>query len=1196
MRYRARTASRQKWSVLSFGGAVVAGARTGPADTRLPGTREEGGVSMVFRIVARLLLLALLVAPGKALAQTSMGAVSGTVKDSTGAVVPGATVTLTNQETNIRGERVTNESGYFTFVNVRPGTYTLTVELTGFSKAQLSAFVVGVNETVARNVTLKVGATTEVIEVTAQSELIQGSTSELGHVVEEKVIKGVPLQGRNFTQLLLLSPGVNPVSTAQGSGANGADSTGVGSAEGASGIAGGFITNASIMGQQNRSKIYYVDGIVNTSVRAGSYVALPDIDSLQEFKVQSHGDKAEFGGVLGGVINMTSKSGSNRFRGNVWGQFRDEKFVARDSYRDLRAGQPIEPPAFSQSQFGANLGGPIVKDKTFFYASYDGWRYDETVQVRHIAPVSEAWLSGDFSRMGPLQRVIYDPLTTRVVNGRTVRDPFPGNIIPANRISPTMQAFLRAYMLKPNLTGGQVVNNFNFEDFRDQYQNSNAVQVRLDHHFSAKDNIFFRWTERRNKAHLPIGDLHFREPESTNRNFGGGWFHSFSPNMILEMRGGLATQPTEDAPLQHPSGFAPQQGLALPQLNRFTGYIVSGLNSAPWNLPGDIGVQGPRERGNPNWNVAADLTWLRGNHNFKAGFQMLRISRLQTNQFGQIFFSSEATRDPNNTANTGDPLASALLGIPTQVRGFVPEVGSIDFHTSTLSGYVQDQWAIKPTLTLSLGVRYDYVTRAIGHGNTFQSGPDLETGQWLLALEQAPPVCATVSNQPPCLPAPLGQIPNSQFLRVTGEKNSILPPITDNIGPRVGLAWQINPKTVLRTGYSLMWDSMVSRSQYGQHQFETWGWPQTSGFDTATINSTGSPIQTLESLQNLGFGVPRSEPWASTGFFNDPRRKNAYSHQWHLELQRQFGRNTMIGVAYVGSYNGRMDFAGKAFAPKVAAIDATGRRLTAAERDQLRPWPHITSTATYDNDIGMSKYNSFQFKAQQRFSADVTSMFSYTWSRTIDTSSGWFGVENGIGGNRVVQNYWDKENARGPAGYDIPHIVTWATIWELPFGRDKKWLNRGPASWILGNWQLNWMLLARSGQPMTIAALGDPANLGFSNYARASFVPGQDPKLDNPTPDRWFNTAAFTVPVNSFGNTPRGVLRAPSFWNVDMGLQKNVPFGKDREFQIRLEAFNVFNHINEGNPNVDVGNANFGRITSMQSRPRQLQLGLRLVF
>ena len=877
----------------------------------------------------------------------------------------------------------------------------------------------GVNETVARNVSLKVGDVTEAMEVSAQSELLQTSTSELGNVVEERVIRGVPLQGRNFTQLLLLAPGVNPVSTAQGPAQNGQDSTQINSFEGNSGIPGGFLANASIQGQQNRSKVYYVDGIINTSVRSGSYVALPDVDALQEFKVQSQSDKAEFGGVTGGVVNMTSKSGSNRIRGSVFGYFRDDSLTARDSYRDVVGGVAKAAPEYRQSQFGVNVGGPIFKDKTFFFASYDGWRYKEFADLRYIVPANDNWLNGNFSGF----RQLYNPYTTRVVNGRTIRDPFPGNQIPANLISPTMQSFLRTYMVRPNLSGSGVVNNFNFIDFREQTNDSNSFQVRVDHHFSTSDNVFFRWTERRINGYLPLGDVGFRTPDSINRNYGGGWFHTFSPSMVLEVRGGVATQPTEDAPLEHPAGLGPQQGLALPSINQLQGYIINApvANIAPWTLPGQMGVQGPRPRGNPNWNAAADLTWLRGNHNLKAGFQVLQISRLQKNQFGQLDFSNEPTRDPNATSTTGDFLASALLGLPSQIRGFVPDLGFIDFRTSTYSAYVQDQWTIKPNLTLTYGLRYDYVTRAFGENGTFQSGPDLSTGEWLISLDQMPGVC-NAQTPPPCLPSPLSQIPFNQFIRATGDTNNVLKPITDNWGPRVGLAWQINPKTVLRTGYALMWDSMVSRSQYGQHQFETWGWPQVSGFDTGTINTTSGAVRTVESFSSLAIGLPRPQPWNATGaFFNDPDRKNAYSHQWHVEAQREITRDLMVGLAYVGSYNGRMEFAGRAFLPRTAAVDpVTGRRLTAAERDALRPWPHITTDARYSNDIGMAKYNALQVKVQRRFADGLASMLSYTWSHGVDTSSGWFGVENGIGGGGAVQNYWDIDDARSVSSLRHP--------------------------------------------------------------------------------------------------------------------------------------------------------------------------------
>jgi hypothetical protein len=637
------------------------------------------------------------------------------------------------------------------------------------------------------------------------------------------------------------------------------------------------------------------------------------------------------------------------------------------------------------------------------------------------------------------------------------------------------------------------------------------------------------------------------------------------------------------------------RGLNLPELDRFHGYIVDGI-SGQWGGMPALGVQGPRPRGNPNWNVAADMTWLRGRHTFKGGFQRLQINRLQKNQFGQLSFSAEATRNPQSTSNTGDPIASALLGLPSQIRGFVHDVGYIDFETATVSGYVQDTWAWRPNVTINFGLRYDYVTRVIGDREAlFQSGPDMKTGEWLIALPEAPPVCS--GQAPPCLPSPLNTITANQYIRVTGDQYSLLKPITDNWGPRAGVAWQINDKMVLRSGYALMWDSMVSRSQYGQHQFEAWGWPQFSGIDTGAINREGGPIVRLQDTATLPFLAPRAAPWNSTGFYNDPDRKNAYSHQYHVDIQREITNNLMAGVAYVGSRNGRMEYAGRPQALVSPGIEpGTGRRFTAAEVNARRPWPHITGTFTYSDDIGMSQYDALQVKAQHRFSEGLSSILSYTFSRTIDTSSGWFNAEGGIGGGATVQNYHDIEGNKARSSYDIPHILTWGTVWELPFGRQKRWLNAGPLSWVLGNWQLNWMLLARSGQPMNITADQDPANVGFTGYSRANQV--GDPNEGERTVDRWFNPAAFVAPVDSFGNYKRNSLRAPGFWNVDLGVQRNFLLGAGAQsLQIRVDAFNVFNHINWGNPAINASSrTTLGRITSMQGRPRQIQFGARLLF
>ncbi|HUE83859.1 MAG TPA: TonB-dependent receptor [Pyrinomonadaceae bacterium] len=1150
------------------------------------------------------LVLVVLVASGSVLlGQTSTGEVNGTITDSQGAVIPGVTVRLINKGTNIENQVTTNRDGYFTFVNVKPGPYMLKVEKAGFAGLQVGHFDVGVAQVVSQNFNLEIGEITQTIEIQSGAELLQSSSTELGNVISEKVVQELPLNGRNFTQLLILTPGVNPVSTAQGS----QREINFGAAEGNTGIPGSTLANASIQGQQNRSKIYFLDGIINTSVRGTSYVVLPDIDSIQEFKVQSHNAKAEYGGVTGGVVNMTTKSGTNAFRGSAFAFVRNEIFDARDPFRDANRN---DPPTFRQNQFGANIGGPIFKNRTFFYASYDGWRYRDVANIQMRVP-TERELNGDFSQ-SIFNRQIFNPFTTRIVNGTLVRDPFPNNIIPQELISPRMQGFFKAYSIKPNLVGDP---SFNFRQERARANDANAFQIRGDHNFSANDNIFFRWNEQRIKTFNPIGDRGARTPEATNRNFGGGWVHSFSPSVIFEVRGGVATQPTEDAPFEHELGSEPLEQLGFPQLDRFEG-VATVLSSNPWNL-GTLGVQGARPRGNPNWNLSTDLTWLRGNHNFKTGFQFIHIRRDQRNRFMQVNFDAQPTRNPQVPSGTGDDLASALLGLPSRIQGFVHEFGSIDFGIGTWSTYFQDSWSLRPNLTLTYGLRYDYVGKVKGNG--LQSGPDLKTGEWLIALPELPPVCS--GGAPPCLPAPLNQIPFNSFIRVTGEEFSILKPIKDNWGPRVGLAWQINNKLVLRTGYGLVWDALPSRSQYGQHQFESWGWPQFSGIDTGTINREGDPIESFETLaNNLPFALPRAAPWNSSGWYNDPDRKDGYSHQWHAEIQRQMTSSLMMSVAYVGSKSGRLEYAGVAQAAVRPGIEAgTGRRLTPAEVNQLRPWPHITGNFRYEDDIGYSNYHSLQYKMQRRLSQGVSTLLSYTWSKCIDTSSGWFNAENGIGGNATVQNYHDIDSNRGVCGYDIPHLLTWGTVFELPFGKGKRWLQSGPAAAILGNWQANWLAIGRSGQPFTIEVGGDPANIGAGQiYSRANVI--SDPFQAGPvaahpdvrcrttisqgglaadqvrTPRTWYNPCAFATPVNSFGNAGRNILRTDNWWNVDFSLFRNIRMGERWQVQLRAEAFNVFNHIDLGNPSTRLDQATPGRVTTASHGPRQLQFGLRLLF
>src|SRR5215212_8901688 len=460
-----------------------------------------------------------------AAAQTATGGVNGTVTDQHGAVVPGANVTLVNKATNIETRAAAGEGGYYTFVNVSPGTYVLRVEAGGFSAVQTSPFDVGVSQTLTQNVSLTVGAVTQTVEVVAGGELIQASSTELGTVIPEKAIEDLPLNGRNFTQLLTLTPGVTPVSTSQ--------NRNVGGVEGNVGIPGSGFSDPSFHGQQNRSKLYFYDGIINTSVRGPNYIVIPNLDLVQEFKVVGHDAKAEFGGASGGVMNMVSKSGGNRFHGSAFEFVRNDAFDARNSFdvctpARCAPGQlvPDKPLPFRQNQFGASLTGPVFKNRTFFSVGYDGWRYSQPTLALSYAPTA-AELAGDFTGTSAnFRRQIYNPYSTRASGGTFARDPFrcdsagnplpvdsqnrqsqstgtPCNKLPSALINPAMQAFFRTYSATPNFTGDP---SNNFVQGRPTTNDSNGYQFRIDQHFGDNDNVFFRFTEQRVSVLSPIGE------------------------------------------------------------------------------------------------------------------------------------------------------------------------------------------------------------------------------------------------------------------------------------------------------------------------------------------------------------------------------------------------------------------------------------------------------------------------------------------------------------------------------------------------------------------------------------------------------------------------------------------------------------------------------------------------------------------
>lgn len=1111
---------------------------------------------------------------GVSLGQSSYGSINGTVRDASAAVVPGAQVTLTNTETGVKVQRETNESGFYVFVNLTPGTYALAVQAKGFSTAQESAFSLRVNDTQTHDITMAVGNVSETVEVRTEAPLLQQSTSELGTVINEQAVRDLPLNGRNFSQLLTLTPGATPVSTAQGS-------------EGGTGfnapvaLPGSTFVLPSINGQWNRSNIYMLDGIVNHWFFGASWAVLPIVDAVQEFKVQSHNDKAEFGGVLGGVMNTVSKSGTNQYHGNAYEFLRNDAFDARNPFKDATSKGPTP---FRQNQFGTTLGGPIRipklyngTNRTFFFFGYEGWRYSRSQQQTYFAP-TEAELSGDFSN-STLRQTIYDPTTTRPDPNNPqgfIRTPFANNRIPQSRINQMSLNYLRTYLDTPNFTGSPA---FNVINNRPQISNANTFTGKLDQRISDSDSVWFRILTMSNPQTIPTTLKNGRVFNNDPRNLGGGWVHLAGNSLVFDTKFGYV----KEALYQD---LTTTVGLEQLSTDGWTGIDQFGAPNYGFNSPyGGPGISYPRPETDSQWMASEGVSWIRGNHQIKfGGMYVLQKREARTTQH-DVAFTNAQTGDPQNPGATGNSLASALLGLPAQYT-----IRNQQYKATwpTWGLYVQDEWRVSPGLTLNFGLRYDtFHVASLNPG--LSNGFDWETGDWLIGGGVMPPPCST-ANRAPCIPGKgdFSDIPNGNHIRLAPNKYLYKAP-RDGFQPRVGVAWRFLPSTVLRAGYGMTFDTFTGIMQTFQQSIGTW---PDSQFAQPAYNGITDPLTTVAQANQIGgVPLPGPTPFGSAGWYANPNLKNAYAHQWNVEIQQQLTQDLALSTAYVGSRTFRLDHNGAA---NTALTPGPG---TPAEVQARKPFPW-QSTMFYSNYDNRAWYDSLQVKLNKRFSQGFQGLVSYTWSKALDYQSGWYGSENGIGGSAAIQDYYNPEGSKGPAGYNIPHFLSIAAIYELPFGRGKSMLNQGVGAVLLGGWQLNTIAQFRSGQPINMTVNGDVANIGndvaWWNYARPNLV--GNPRLDNPSQQMWFNTAAFAVPVNQYGNFGKNVLSAPGVKNIDLSLFKKFEFTERFSSELRIESFNTFNIINLGAPNTTVGDPNFGVITGVGAPPRVLQFGVKLGF
>jgi Carboxypeptidase regulatory-like domain/TonB-dependent Receptor Plug Domain len=1060
---------------------------------------------------AGLLLFVVLVAcfaASPALAQVDTGSILGTVRDKTGALVPGATVTVHEATTNATMSLVADAVGNYVATPLRIGTYSVTAELAGFRKETREGVVLRVQDRLRIDFVLEPGQVSESVVVNGEAPLVQSETSSLGEVVDARQIENLPLNGRNFIDLATLTTGV--IRTAEGSNGN---------------VNATFVVNGTRGGQNN----YLLDGIDNNSNDGGEAALYTNVDALEEFKVQTSTYSAEFGRSGGAVINASIKSGANTVNGSAFYFLRDDSLDARGYFEDPDS----QKAPFHLQQFGGTLGGPIQKDKTFFFVDYQATRRHSNDTEIFSVPTA-AQRHGDFS--GPGNNVIYDPLTGQ---------PFPGNVIPANRFDPLAANFVNLYP-DPNQDG--LKNNYLVNPL--STNTVNQGDVRLDHQFSTNDRAFLRVSLT--KAHTFVepplpglangGDYGAGNNDSTTWGAALGLTHIFSNNTINELRVGFNHVKGADGTTVG-GQQAPPPELTVPGVENDPAVAgITVFSPAGYSHVGDPEFI-PTYTLTQELQISDTLSLVRGRHSMKTGFQ-LRKSYFDLFQIpdprGKFSFDGEFTQDPDHNDGTGDALADALLGYSSQID--ISNITQTHNRTPVLGTFFQDDFKVKSSLTLNLGLRWDYTGPTV-EADDRQSNFDYATGQILVA------------NQ-------------------NGNSRGLVDVDKLDFAPRLGFAWTpgTDGKTAVRGGYGIFYGAQEVRTgfQLGYSM----------PFFFALSKSSEFGVTPAAYVQQ---GFPPLDP-ASASFPTilsaDQRFKSPYYQQWNISVQRDIGWNTLLEVAYVGSKGTHLQ----------VLRDYNQAPPGPGDPQDRRPYPLYGDFGSITN-AGSSTYNSIQLKLNKRWSNGIWLLSAFTYSKAyndqpeICCASPW------------PPDSYNIHAERGPADYDERYRSVTSFAWDLPFGKGRRFLDtEGVLNGIFGGWQFGGIVTIAAGFPFSPAISQDTSNSGTFGQLRPDLI--GNPTVANPSPAQWYNPAAYATPAEfTFGNAGRNSLVGPGTRNADLYVRKEFKLGNRTRLEVRVEAFNAFNHPNFGLPDnyIDDGES-AGTITSTSLHQRQIQFGARLAF
>ena len=1136
------------------------------------------------RTTVRLLLIAIVAAAAPvADAQTITGTITGIVRDASGGVLPGTTITMTHVGTGRVESTVSDTEGRYASGPLSIGDYRVEASLPGFKSAVQSAVTLTISDVARVDFTLEVGTVAESIEVVANASLVDSNTSALGKLVDNRRIAELPLNTRNVYSLIFLTPGV-----------------------------GGTIGNAygdlryTINGARPRSSDTLVDGVTATfpTVTGGVGISVfPSVDAIQEFKVLGATYPAEFGRSLGSIMNVVYKSGSNDFHGSGYEFVRDSAFDSRDFFQ-RRRGEELGD--FSRHQFGGAAGGPLQKGRMFYLVSFEGLReraFRSSTTTVPTALERQGDFSQSFAANGQLIR-IFNPFTTRPnPAGGFIRDPFPDNRIPAALWDPVALNVLQYYPL-PNQPGDAITGRNNYVASGNADLTTNNTDVRVDRNFGDGGRGFMRYSHRFVETsplqvfpnELTIAEGRVIE-ENRVHNFVAEYNHTLNRSTLLTARLGFAR--TLFVFDNQGLGFKPSS-LGFP----------AAIDTAPdrmmfpaFGASNYVSLGGNDHRYNAfmSYPLLVSLTRTSSRHTLKTGFdgRMIRVNVWEARAAGTFNFSAGMTQGPNpNTASStaGHSIASLLLGTGTANNTLIQNWKNVASQNFYFAGYLQDDWRVNERLTLNLGIRYDLET------------PRTERFDRMNYFD--PEARSPLASQVPQFPDLRGGL---VFAGVDGNSRWQFKTDRNNISPRIGGAFQLNDKTVLRSAYAHV---------YGPSYQQANGTVGPFGFRTenlwvSTLDGI-TPFRLLRDPYPDGF---QPSPGASEGLLTGvgstlqaplrDRSLTPWNAQWNVTIQRELPWSTSIEVAYVGTEghdlqtNTESGLNINQLDPQYLALGSSLNQLVAnpfygvvqsgvlvapqvSRAQLLRPYPQFTDIIPLQATGGESTYHALQMSVTRRMSGGLMLAGSYAWSKAFDEG------EN-------HQNSYDVRASRAIASFDIPHRLVLSALYELPFGHGRRFGStaRPLVNAVAGGWQINAIIMMQSGTPLTLTA-SNTAGL-FNPVTRANWN-GQDPRLDTPREERlqrWFDTSAFSQPsAFSFGNagTTFPLLRTDSVRNLDLSLFKMFELSGRVRLQARIEAFNALNRVQFGSPNVSVTSSSFGVVTSQANTPRQLQFGVKALW